>query len=536
MTQEYFDDFPVMPTIRELILDGFARGGEKRQFVFTDENRQVTEKRFCDVYRDVRDFGAFLRTRGIVEGDKLAILMENSYFWNVVYYAAQVNGCVTVALDAALPARDLYDQLADCGCRALVCTPKQREKLGEIPENAAPAEIFLSSDADALLAAGRAAPEALDAFLASTVSPEALASIVYTSGTTGKVKGVMLSNKNVCSNVYAVMHVTPESHGIGFLPLNHTYAWVSGLFATLVRGQWGYICTDLKRIYRDIRDYKPVQFAAVPMVVEMIHQNIVLTAKRNGTYDKLMQGITMSRNFMLSGYDARREIFSEIHEFLGGELECIFCGGAYLSPEIERFMFDVGIQIITGYGLTECAPCVTCSRRYAYKFGSVGLPLECCEVKIREPDADGVGEICVKGDNVFMGYYGDPEATASVFDGDWLRTGDRGYIDEDGFLFFTGREKNLIILSNGKNVSPEQIETRLCEQIPFVREVVVSERGNRIHAEFYLNEDDEPDARDRLPDAVARANETLAEYMQVQTFAVRDEPFPKTATLKIKRQ
>ena len=184
----------------------------------------------------------------------------------------------------------------------------------------------------------------------------------------------------------------------------------------------------------------------------------LLTAKRNGTYDKLMQGINTSRNFMLSGYDARREIFSEIHEALGGNLECIFCGGAYLSPEIEEFMFNIGIQIRTGYGLTECAPCVTAATRYEYKFGSVGLPLECNEVMIHDPDENGVGEIWVRGDNMTPGYYNDPEATAAAFENGWLKTGDRGYLDADGYLFFTGRSKNLIILSNGKNVSPEELE------------------------------------------------------------------------------
>ena len=278
-----------------------------------------------------------------------------------------------------------------------------------------------------------------------------------------------------------------------------------------------------------------MKFQAVPMVVEMIYQNILLTAKRNGTYDKLMQGINTSRNFMLSGYDARREIFSDIHEKLGGKLECIFCGGAYLSPEIEEFMYDIGIQIRTGYGLTECSPIVTCARRYEYKFGSVGLPLECCEIMIHEPDEDGVGEIYVKGDNVMAGYYGDPEATAAAFDGDWLKTGDYGKIDEEGYLWFSGRKKNLIILSNGKNVSPEIIEGKLVSAIHYVKEALVFEKDNHICAELYLDEEEGPEEKAHLAEDVEAVNVSLADFMRISSFTVRDTEFPKTATLKIKR-
>nr|MCR5041373.1 AMP-binding protein [Clostridia bacterium] len=216
------------------------------------------------------------------------------------------------------------------------------------------------------------------------------------------------------------------------------------------------------------------------------------------------------------------------------ELEYIMCGGAYLDPKIEQFMYDIGIPVITGYGMTECSPCVTCSRLYDFKIGSVGLPLECNEIKIHDPDENGVGEIYVRGENLMLGYYNDPEATAAAFDGEWLKSGDYGWIDSEGYLFFSGRKKNLIILGNGKNVSPEEIEGKLSE-IEFVKEVLVYEEKGAITAEFYLDTEKFPDAPRLLKAEVERVNDELAEFKQVTRIKTRETEFPKTTTLKIIR-
>lgn len=534
--REYYGDFPVLPTVRDLILDGFERGGDKRQFLFEDEEGNEKEKRFSDVRRDTLAFAAFLRSKGLAQGDRFAILCENRYFWNVAFYACAVSGIVILPLDVGLAEDGVIDQTEASGCRAVFCSKKQKTKIDAcLARESCPLEFVFTTDEEEKYVELGLNTDGADAAPDIEVKQDDLLAIVYTSGTTGRTKGIMLTHKNVCADVYAVVHLQKPVHGIGLLPLNHTFSWVSGLFATLVASQWGYICTNLSHVYRDIKKYRPYQFAAVPMMVEMIYQNIIITAKRNGSYDRLMQGIEMSRNFMLSGYDARREMFSEIHEKFGGNLETIYCAGAYLDPKIERFMFDIGIQVLTAYGLTECSPGVTCSRRYEYKFGSAGLPMECCEIRINEPDEDGVGEIYVRGDNVMAGYYNDPEATASVFDGEWLKTGDVGYIDEDGYLFFTGRKKNLIILSNGKNVSPEEIENIIRSRIEYVKEVVVSEKNGLICAEVFLDEEKYPDARDRINADVAEVNTHLPDYEQIQKIGIRDTEFPKTTTLKIKR-
>ena len=532
-----YDDFPLYSTIKDLVLDGAARGGNKREFVFEDDNGEVQERSFFETHEDEMRLGSYIYSKGVRPPMKIAILSENTYMWNVIFYTVAAGGFVEVPMDMRLEAPEIVSQLENCECDALFYSEQNKEK-AEAVRNSPGCTVkyfFPIAEIDAMLAEGetlRAAYE--EVFLSTEVKPEDLFTIVYTSGTTGKTKGVMLSNKNIMTDMNSSMRALTGGHAIAFLPLNHTYSWVTGLFAGLARTEWGFICTNLRHIYKDIQNYHPVQFAAVPLVVELIHSRIISNAKRKGTYNDLMNGIEMSNNFLLCGFDSRREFFSEIRDNLGGELDYILCGGAHLNPTVEKFMNDIGIPIITGYGLTECSPCVTCSRRDYYKIGSMGLPLECNEVKIHDPDEDGVGEIYVRGDNVMMGYYNDPEATAAVFDGDWFKTGDYGYIDEDGFLFFSGRKKNLIILSNGKNVAPEEIEALLSD-IEFVKEVLVYEENGRIAGEFWLDEEKYPDAKDRLKDEVQRVNNTMAEFKRVTTLKTRDTEFPKTTTLKIIR-
>lgn len=537
LIREYYDEFPPQSTLKELVYSGAERGGDIRQFIWEDENENQYERTFREVHEEENKLGAFLQLHGIGKNSKVSILGENSYEWHVIYYSLAVDGCIIIPSDPRLPANEIAWQYAECGCEAVFYSEENAEKVDIIKKTPGVAvkQWFAIKDYEKFLNEGESADEKyLKAYHDVPVAPEDLACICYTSGTTGKTKGVMLTHKSIMSALNASCHALMGENGIGFLPLNHTYAWASGLFASLVRLKWGYICTNLRHVYNDIKKYKPYQFAAVPLIVEMVYNAIISKAKRNGSYEKLMNGIKTSRNFMLSGIDMRREMFSEIHESLGGNLHYIICSGAYLNPEIEEFMHDIGIPIITGYGLTECSPCVAITRMYNYRMGSVGLPIECCEVTVHEPDANGIGELYVKGDNIMIGYYNDPVSTAEAFDGEWLKTGDYGYIDKDGYIFFTGRKKNLIILSNGKNVSPEEIEIHL-QKIEYVKEVICYGENGRIVGEFYLDEEEYPDAKQRLKADVAEVNKTLADYKQVAIIRTRDEEFPKTTTMKIIR-
>ena len=537
LIREYYDEFPPQSTLKELVFSGAERGGDKRQFIWEDEDENQYERSFKEVHEEENKLGAFLQLHGIGKNSKVSILGENSYEWHVIFYTLAVDGCVIIPTDPRLPAEEIAGQYAECGCEAVFYSEENAEKV-EIIKNTPGVAVKkwfpIKNYADYLSEGEKADEKYLKAYLAEPVFPENLACICYTSGTTGKTKGVMLTHKSIMTDLNASCHALTGENAIGFLPLNHTYAWASGLFASLVRLQWGYICTNLRHVYNDIKKYKPYQFAAVPLIVEMVYNSIISKAKRNGSYEKLMNGIQTSRNYMLSGIDLRREMFSEIHESLGGNLHYIICSGAYLNPEIEEFMHDIGIPVITGYGLTECSPCVAITRMYNYRMGSVGLPIECCEVTVHDPDENGIGELYVKGDNLMSGYYNDPVSTAEAFDGEWLKTGDYGYIDKDGYIFFTGRKKNLIILANGKNVSPEEIEIHL-QKIEYVKEVICYGENGRIVGEFFLDEEEYPDAKSRLKADVAEVNKTLADYKQVAVIRTRDEEFPKTTSMKIIR-
>ncbi|MGN1195570.1 MAG: AMP-binding protein, partial [Acutalibacteraceae bacterium] len=376
-------------------------------------------------------------------------------------------------------------------------------------------------------------------YLENSPKPEDLATIVFTSGTTGKSKGVMLSHKNIMASAIASAKVLQGTHAIGFLPMNHLFAWASALlliniFHTDTVHCWGYICRSLKDIPNDMKKYHPQNMAGVPLLVETIYKTVWRTAEKSGRADKLKKGLKISNFLYKHGIDVRRKLFKEVIDGMGGELEYIVCGGAYLDPKYEQGLTELGVDVFGAYGTTECSPGVTFNTQNDHKFGSCGKPMSCCEVKINDPDEDGVGEIYVRGENVMIGYYEDPEATASVFDGDWFKTGDFGYIDEDGYLFFVGRKKNLIVLSNGKNVAPEELEDQL-GRIDYVKEVLVYGEDDLLTAEFFLDETLCENAKEQIKKDVAEVNKTFPVYKRIHKIKTRDTEFPKTTTLKIKR-
>ena len=531
-------DSPDYSTVKEIIVTGVKKGGDKRQFVFLDKNKKECERSFNQTWSEISAIGTFFYGRGLDGQKKIAIIGENCFEWMIIYYATLVGCNITVPMDAKLPEEDLADQLIRCGCDALVYTDKfigmvdNFKKYPDMPEM----QYFNITDdyADFINEGEAALRNGEKAFLNAEVKPEDLACIAYTSGTTAKSKGVMLTHKNIASNCSSACRAHTGRHAIGFLPLNHTYAWVSALFSSYILTEWGYLCDGIGNIQGDLKKYQPYNFSGVPLVVETIYDRIWKTARKTGREDILKKGLKISNTLMKLGIDRRRKIFKTIIDNLGGNLNMIVCGGANLDPKYEKGMHDFGIEIYNGYGMTECSPAITCNRPGKSKFGSVGVPLDCCEIKIHNPDDEGVGEIYVRGDNVTVGYYGDPEATAAAFDGEWFKTGDHGRIDEDGFLFMVGRKKNLICLSNGKNVSPEELEDKL-SRIEYVSEVLVFEENGQICAELFLNEEDYPDAKARIKGDIDEFNRNMPLFKNIARFELRDTEFPKTTTLKIVR-
>lgn len=531
-------NIPTYQTLKEIIVKGTEVGGDKKQYVFLDKDKNECTRSFNDTWAEMTALGTYFSLNGLNGKKKIAIIGENCYEWMITYYATLIGGNITVPMDCKLPAEDLADQLIRCGCDALVITGKF-VKMAEGFKNdpAMPEMVYfnISTEYEKYLAEGKKALDSGDkSCVDAEVKPDDLACIVYTSGTTAKSKGVMLSHFNIASNCSASCRALSGRHAIGFLPLNHTYAWVSALFSSYIITEWGYLCDGIGNIQGDLKKYQPYNFSGVPLVVETIYKRIWKTARKTGREDVLKKGIKISNFLMKMGIDRRRKIFKTILDNLGGNLNMIVCGGANLDPKIEQGMHEFGIEIYNGYGMTECSPAVTCNRPDKFRFGSVGTPLDCCEIKIVNPDEDGVGEIYVKGTNVMQGYYNDPEATAAAFDGEWLMTGDHGRIDEDGFLFMVGRKKNLICLSNGKNVSPEELEDKL-SRFDYVKEVLVYDEDNKIVAEFFFDEAEYPDARSRIKDDIDEFNRNMPVFKNINKIKIRDEEFPKTTTLKIAR-
>lgn len=533
-------EIPELKTVRELIENGHnhPKGGDNVQYIYSEKKKEK-KKTFNEVWHDAVGLGQYLYKNGMHE-KKVAILSENSYYWIACFYAIMSGRYITIPLDAKLMDDDLVDIMKRSQCDAIFYT---REFESAIEKMKADEGVNLSlyikiEDFDKTVAEGHADIEAGNkCYLDFKPEPEDLATIVFTSGTTGKSKGVMLTHKNIMSSAIASAKELQGQHAIGFLPMNHLFAWASALLLSNIFHVWGYICPSLKTIADDIKKYSPQNIAGVPLLVETIYKSIWRKAEQSGRADKLRKGLKISRFLLKLGIDVRRKLFKQVIDGLGGELDYIVIGGAYLDPKYENGMEEFGIPIFGAYGTTECSPAVTMSTFDHHKTGSCGKPMLCCEVKINNPDEDGVGEIYVKGENVFIGYYEDPEATASVFDGEWFKTGDFGYFDEEGYLFFVGRKKNLIVLSNGKNVAPEEIEDKLKVEIEYIHEVMVYEDDQDVlAAEFFLNTEEFPDAKERIDADVKRVNQLLPVYKRIRKVVVRDKEFEKTTTLKIKRK
>ena len=530
-----YGTFPDMDTVKEIILYGARMGKNKKQYMFTNMNGEVETKSFNQVFHDTVGLGQYLYKLGL-RGKKVAILSENSYYWIAAFYAIATGKMTAVPLDPKLNADDLTDIMVRSRCDAIFYAGEFSDTI-DIMKNTdgvVLSEYICLNDFDSLVKEGhKDLKNGAFNYLKDEVTPDDVGFIVYTSGTTGRSKGVMLTQRNVACDGIATCRAMTGGQAIAFLPFHHTLSWASALLASPLLTEWGYICKSLRQLPKDIEKYKPQNFTAVPMAVETIYKKIWDTAKKQGKDKKLRQGIKLSNFLMKFGIDIRRKLFKEVIENLGGELEVIICGGAYLDEKFEKGLYEMGIQVINGYGATECAPTVTCNRLDSFKFGSAGKPLECNSVKISEPDDEGIGEVYVKGSNVMAGYYNDPDATEETFDNGWYKTGDFGYLDSDGFLFFRGRKKNLIVLSNGKNVSPEELEDKFAS-VDIVKEVMVYDDNGQIAGEFFIDES-VPDGEKKLKKIVQDLNRELPAFKRISKIKFRKTEFPKTTTLKIKR-
>lgn len=515
----------------------------------------VTYKQFQN---DTFYLGTALNSLGMASGH-IAIAAENSYNWITVYLTALQSEGVFCPIDKELPEKDLANIIQMGDDDIIFCDKKREGMIKNIRESIPNVKYIVCFDREEdedeylsyskLIKKGRGLFEDGDRTYTNMENRDmqALKMLIFTSGTTGLAKGVMLSEHNIVSLVHYGLGLTSiRDVMLSVLPYHHSYEAIAGLLVAIHRKATVCINDSLKRIAKNLVLYKPQCMYVVPALLEVLYRRMWAGIEEKGKTKTIKLAIKLSRFLRLIGIDARRKIFAQLHENLGGNLEKVICGGAPLRAEVAEFFEDIGILVTNGYGITECSPLVSVNTDFINDPKTVGFPMACIDVRIDEPNEDDEGEICVKGDIVMLGYYKNPEATAEVFTSDgYFRTGDYGKFTKKGQIVITGRKKNIIILGNGKNIYPEELEDYICG-IPYVLECIVygerDEKGSETNLAVqcaldneYLKTGDINELQAKLKHDVFVALEKLPTYKQINQVIIRTEPFVKTTTNKIRR-
>ena len=544
-------------SVRQLVEWSAEFYGEQTLFSYraNAHDKESVKVSFVQVRDDVRALASKLAAMGCV-GKHCVVIGKLTYEWALLYYALLSIGSVLVPLDPEWAAADLADTAAKAEASFLFIEESIAEKAPAISyacELLADPIVFASKDANAglkpLLDEGRDLfAHSSEVYFNAEIDPLAMGLLVFTSGTTGKGKGVMLSQNAVLSDLSdVVQYVDFGQKTIAVLPPHHTYGSSVMLVGHMMIGCEMYISSGLRYITRELKEQSPEHLILVPLYLETFYRKILATVKDQGKEKLLFKMIAASNSMRRIGIDLRTKLFASVREAFGGKVKMIISGGAPINPEILSFFDAIGISTLNGYGITECAPIIAVNRSRNIVPGSVGNVLDIDTVRIDDPNEDGEGEICVTGPNVMLGYYKDPDATAEAIDEEgYFHTGDYGKLDKNNVLTITGRKKNLIILSNGKNVYPEEIENELIAT-PGILDIIVyegqSKRGimhNAIVAEVYPDKDyieknNITDIKAHLQPYINEYNKNAVSYKKIAILKVRAKEFPKNTLRKIMR-
>ncbi len=522
---------------------------------------------FNQFREDVNNLGNALLEAGY-RGKHIALIGENRYEWVVSYFAVACGLGVIVPLDKELPVEEISALLDRADTSAIIFSSKVGSTVKEALKGRDDIDLIsmetLKSEGDlkslkALIARGAELGKMPVARYENLpIDPDDFCTLIFTSGTTGLAKGVMLCHRNIAYNVTAsseymdARDILDRKVGLSLLPMHHSFGFTADILVSLYQGGTLAFCEGLKHVAKNMREAKITYLIAVPLIYESIHDKIWKKAEEIGKADKMRRALVMIKalshiNKRIQKRTAR--LFKEVHEALGGTPKLLVSGGAAADPTVIANFNAMGIIMVQGYGMSETSPVITLNPWYASKHASVGLPLPGMELRIDDPDSDGIGEILCRGDAVMLGYYKDEEETSKVLSDDgWLRTGDYGYVDKDGYYYITGRKKNVIVTKNGKNIYPEEVEYYLLKS-PYIQEVVVrgiQDEGKSdlvVCAEIYpnpekLEEEGSPtgeELRAIIKREVDKYNDRMPLYKRVKRFTLRDTCFERTTTRKIKR-
>ena len=530
-----------------------------------DPKGEFQETTYRQTLEDVNGLGTALLARGL-GGKRVAVIGENCYQWCSTYLAVTGGvGCI-VPLDKELSADELKDQIKRAEVSCVVFAKKHEAVFRQIRDDGdTPLEFLVSFNAeeekDGVLSwrglieeGGRMIGCGDRSYIDAEVDNEAMSILIFTSGTTGKAKGVMLCQKNICAELMiapTTFELREDDRYMSFLPLHHTYECTCCFLMAIYKGSSVGFCQGLKYITKNLKELRPTMMLGVPALYEKLYSSIWKNVRKQGKEKTLRRVIKINRKTKKIGIDLGNIFFKQIRDIFGGRMKTLICGGAKINPEILDGLHDFGFNALQGYGLTEAAPMGAFNPQDAPNSRSIGIPFPGQSIKTINVNEEGIGEICIKGPNIMMGYYQQPEETAKAIDEEgWFHTGDLGYIDDDGYAYLTGRQKNVIITKNGKNVYPEELEYQI-SNIDFVEESFVFGQESSIDSDVVItasvkvDEDavreilgegcSDDDTRKLIWSEIDAINEAAPLYRKIRKVILRKSAFVKNTSQKIIR-
>ncbi len=545
---------------KELINRAYEKYPQNTAYKYKVKNGEKTEyvtKTYSEFKEDIEALSTKLLQMGL-SGKKVAVIGNNRYEWCTTYLAVTTGGMIIVPLDKALPENELQSLILRSGAEAIICEQKYIEEISNLKNSNLKYIISMENTEKEVLLYNNLLKEGKELIKQGNkdyekvkIDPNAVSILLFTSGTTNISKGVLLSQNNICSNITALskyVKMYPTDTLLSFLPIHHTFECTITFLFGIYHGVTVAFCDGLKYIQKNMNEYQVSVFVAVPLVLENIHKKVWKGIEEQGKKGLMKAMIVITKLLAKIKIDIRKKVFKPIINNFGGKLRIVFVGSAPLDKKIIKGFNNFGVDLIQGYGLTETSPVVTAETDKEKRPGSIGFPLPNLEVKIENPDEKGIGEITVKGPSVMLGYYENEEATKKCMKNGWFSTGDYGYLDKDNFLYICGRKNDVIVLKNGKNVYPQELEI-LINQIPAVEESMVFARNKNsmdtmLCAKIVYNEETiknlygektEEEKKEIIWQAVKEVNKKLPDVKHIKEIAITNEPLEKTTTQKIKR-
>ena len=537
--------------LKDMLKKSGEKYGEKIAYKIRQENgyKEITHN---EVRKMVDGLGTKLIDMGLKD-KRIAVIGENRYEWEIAYLSIVCGTGTVVPLDKSLPENELESLIERSKAEAIICSQKYVEILKKTKLKYI-ISMDLENDKDGIISQKRLISEGIQlvksgdtSFTNAKIDNEKMSIMLFTSGTTSISKAVALSHKNICSNlmdISSILDVNSSDVFLSFLPLHHVFECTVGFLFSLYVGAETVFCDGIRHIPENLAEYKVSVMASVPAIYERLFKIIKKHLEKQGKVEQILKD---EEKYKDSSMEKKKEVFKEIHDLLGGNIKLFISGAASLEPSIEEKFRRLGFNMVQGYGLTETSPVVAMGNKKYHKTGSIGKCVPSDEVKLLDINKDGIGELAVKGPNVMLEYYENKEATEKVLKNGWFQTGDLARIDEEGYIFICGRKKSVIVLKNGKNIFPEEMETLINkedgveESFIFGKPISKDPNDIKIFVKIVYNKESfegktETEIKEYFNEKIKSINKTMPHYKAIRGIIISDKPLIKTTTNKIKRE